>query len=170
MLGIIIGSLLMVFGFVFGSTVLVILGLMAAVAFTFLNKPAETKYIEVERPVGKRTKHIIIAPEPPEEPSLDPYGMFGNVAKVVEKVYNDKEIEGLKKKLEKEGKSKEEIKKEVKGLKEKIRTGEKIMISDVLPFKNYGYGTPSERLFTNFPAYIRKKIFAKAVPPSKEED
>lgn len=101
MLGIIIGSLLMVFGFVFGSTVLVILGLMAAVAFTFLNKPAETKYIEVERPVGKRTKHIIIAPEPPEEPSLDPYGMFGNVAKVVEKVYNDKEIEGLKKKLEK---------------------------------------------------------------------
>lgn len=66
------------------------------------------------------------------------------------------------------GKSKEEIKKEVKGLKEKIRTGEKIMISDVLPFKNYGYGTPSERLFTNFPAYIRKKIFAKAVPPSKK--
>lgn len=165
MIGIIIGTFMIIIGIFFNSLFLIFLGILAAAAFAFLNKPAQIRYIRTEG--TQKGRHIIIPAKPPEPSFPNPWQTFAPFGGILEKEYTNSELKKLEKKLKKKGKSKEEIKKEKEKLKEKIRSGEEMLISDAFPFPNYGYENPVERIFAGFPLNIPKKIFGKATKEKK---
>ena len=99
MIGVIIGIILIAFGFMTNNWLLIFLGIAAGLIFTALNRPAKITYVEVEPEPGKKPRHIVIAPPPPKQHYPLPQEMQAPFAEQIYKQGISVEVKKFEKQL-----------------------------------------------------------------------
>jgi hypothetical protein len=161
MIGVIIGIILIAFGFMTNSWLLIFLGIAAGLIFTALNRPAKIEYIEVEAEPGQKPKHMVIAPPPPQQHYPLPQEMQAPFGKQIYQQGIKVEVKKFEKQLKKKGKSPLEIKKAVKEFKKDVAKGKKLTMADTFPYFRPYPKHPGASLLMGLPIALFRKTFGK---------